>query len=191
MIPSPVRLPNVALQPRRRAEVFDFFDRRRAFVGCKRLLGDCRTFSSSFIASSEMTRRLRKSALERSMIFRNSGCQLKATDSRSVFFSGTIAATARLRSVRATISSPRSAAYSASGREACDNLIVFTAESPLHRSERRSALSRQPPESGRLPGGPRLHRKTPAADTRSTPSRVSFRHFDSMNGWISSASATA
>lgn len=77
------------------------------------------------------------------MISKNSGWVLKASDSRSVPFSGTMAATGLFRSVNRTISSPRSAAYSAKDRDACDNLMVFTVrELNFNGGEDRGLLAR-------------------------------------------------
>ena len=58
-------------------------------------------------------------------ISKNSGCELRAKDSRSTFFNGTTAATGLLRSVTTTIWSSNSFAYSASDREAPFKLNGF------------------------------------------------------------------
>jgi len=99
-------------------------------VRSSRLLATPRGSTAFFISSKEGVLPAANSRSARAMRSRNSGCVLRARDSRSTCFKGTIGATGLLRSVTTTMSSPNSLVYSASGREALESLMVFRALSP-------------------------------------------------------------
>jgi hypothetical protein len=121
------------LRPRRGLAGFRREGQRSRAGEAPFLAGACKR-NSSRTSRSERFRPAAKSARDRWISFRNLGLVLSESDSRSTFRRGTIAATGRFLFIKTTISSSSSSAYSASGRNACDSLMVLISLFPLLRS---------------------------------------------------------
>lgn len=138
----------------------EHYEERRVFrVRTIFLLAARRGKTAFFISSSDKVLPAANCRRDFAMIFINSGCELKARDSRSTFFNGTTAATGLLRSVTSTICSSNSFAYSASDRDALASFIVFITQSPYRLFEQHFFPFSPRPRCGPRPGRQeRLHR---------------------------------